>query len=460
MRPRKSVASAINETFDVFLPPLFPEQTTAATMWWMVLREKFKEESPTAVLKRLRALMEGKTAAKDVKAWIAEAEPLIARSANTVARLAAQRQALAETAVKAGFDDLAVALLIKADSREALLRLGDLLAAKKQWAKAAERYRQAWHKELEKMSPGNQPRFRRTIVVEIALDPLPLYLAGDALIHAGQEKDGKKLIEQAHWIPLSNAATRYSFFLALMKRGHIKAAEREADMLLRVSEPNSFYSGEALRRVAIAALKCKEYLKAAKGFEQSMLRCLHPTVNFLSVSSYANVPAQIHQLCARSLLAAGKLDEALRQVDLALAASPGYVNLPIALVPELERRGHKKEAATLFAHCQGVYEKVCQAYPRCAWAHNLAAWMSACCRRNLDKALQHAEKAVELSPSTAGYLDTLAEVHFQRGHKDKAIAMQKRAIKLNPKKSYYRKQLKRLEAGDPSAERPSENDEE
>ena len=78
--------------------------------------------------------------------------------------------------------------------------------------------------------------------------------------------------------------------------------------------------------------------------------------------------------------------------------------------------------------------------------------MSACCRRNLDKALQHAEKAVELSPSTAGYLDTLAEVHFQRGDKDKAIAMQKRAVKLNPKKSYYRKQLKRLEAGDPSAD--------
>jgi tetratricopeptide (TPR) repeat protein len=147
-------------------------------------------------------------------------------------------------------------------------------------------------------------------------------------------------------------------------------------------------------------------------------------------------------------------------VDLALAGSPGYVNLPIALVPELEKRGHKKEATDLFHRCYGPSEKVCRDYPRCAWAHNSAAWLSACCRRNLDKALQHAEKAVELAPTNAGYLDTLAEVHFQRGDKDKAIASQKRAIELDPKRAYYRNQLKRLEAGDASAERPPENDEE
>ena len=91
-------------------------------------------------------------------------------------------------------------------------------------------------------------------------------------------------------------------------------------------------------------------------------------------------------------------------------------------------------------------------------AHNSAAWMSACCRRNLDKALEHARKAVELTPSNAGNLDTLAEVHFQRGEKDRAIALQKRVIVLDPKKAYFRKQLRRIEVGDPSAERPSEGD--
>jgi len=188
-----------------------------------------------------------------------------------------------------------------------------------------------------------------------------------------------------------------------------------------------------------------------------MLRCLHASTGFVQAGAYAAVPAQVHQLRAKGLLAAGKLDEAHKHIELALASLPGSVDLPILLVPELERRGHKKEAAALFERSYEVHDKVCRDYPRCAWAHNSAAWLSACCRRNLDKALQHAQKAVALTPDNAGYLDTLAEVYFQRGDKDKAVALQKRVIELDPKKPYFRKQLKRLEAGDPSAERPPED---
>jgi len=54
----------------------------------------------------------------------------------------------------------------------------------------------------------------------------------------------------------------------------------------------------------------------------------------------------------------------------------------------------------------------------------------------------------------------LAEVYFQRGDKDKAVAAQKKAVELEPNRAYFRKQLKRIEAGDPAAERPPENDEE
>lgn len=440
------VARGMLERF--YVAQLFPQQTKTAEVWWTVLRRQLMDEPPKAVLKRLRQLLEGKVAAKTVKSWIEKAGPR-----------AAERQALAEAAAKVGLDDLAATLLIKADSRDALLRLGDLLAAKKQWDKAAQRYRQAWDKELQEMPRHKQQRFP-SAAEEKPPDPLPLYLAGDALVRAGQEQEGKELIEQSHWVPFADTKTRLSFLSALAQRGRREAARREAELLLRVSEPNSFYSGEGLRRRAIAAHRRKEYLQAAEGLEQSMLRCLSPRIRFVSNAAYANVPAQVHQLRARGLLAAGKVAEALHQAELALTDSPGYVDLAIMLVPELERLGHKKEATELFNRCYGAYEKVCRAYPRCAWARNSAAWLSACCRRNLDKALHHAQKAVELAPKKAGYIDTLAEVHFQRGDKDKAIALQKRAIELDPKKMYYRKQLKRIQAGDPSAERPPENEEE
>jgi tetratricopeptide (TPR) repeat protein len=124
-------------------------------------------------------------------------------------------------------------------------------------------------------------------------------------------------------------------------------------------------------------------------------------------------------------------------------------------VPELEKRGRKKEAVALFEQTLKVYEEVCRDYPRAASAHNSYAWVSACCRRNLDKALEHARKAVELNPKSAGAHDTLAEVYFQLGKKDLAVATQKKAVALEPKRAYFRKQLKRLEAGDPKAPRPA-----
>ena len=58
-------------------------------------------------------------------------------------------------------------------------------------------------------------------------------------------------------------------------------------------------------------------------------------------------------------------------------------------------------------------------YPDSAYAHNSAAWVMANCRRDLDAALKHAEKAVKVEPKSAGYIDTLAEVTFRRGDRDK-----------------------------------------
>jgi hypothetical protein len=436
-----------------YLSKVFPDQSETAQVWWELLRGKFTDDSPATLLKRVRDLMEGKIAVKDVKAWIEEADRRVSNPDGRTqpTEPARQRRALAEAAAAVGLDDLAHSLLEKAGTPEALIRLGDLLAGKKQWARAAERYRQAW--ETKNLTANDSlPGARRS-------DPLPLYLAGWALEKAGQEKEGKQLIEQSHWVPLGDAPARFNFLRVLVERGHTEAARRETDLLWRVSEPNSYYSGAALRRLAITAAARKDYRKAAEGFEQSMLRCLRTYTNFVQPGAYAGVPAQVHQLRARSLIAAGQIDEALRQSELALAASPGSVDLPIALVPELDRRGRKKEAAALFDRSFAVYEKVCQDYPGCAWAHNSAAWMSACCRRNLDKALEHARKAVELAPNNAGYLDTLAEVYFQRGDQDKAVAAQKRVVELDPKRPYFRKQLRRLQAGDPSAERPPEDSE-
>jgi hypothetical protein len=48
----------------------------------------------------------------------------------------------------------------------------------------------------------------------------------------------------------------------------------------------------------------------------------------------------------------------------------------------------------------------------------------------------------------------LAEVHFQRGDQAKAVELEKKCIALEPKAEIFRKQLKRMEAGDRDAPVP------
>ena len=67
------------------------------------------------------------------------------------------------------------------------------------------------------------------------------------------------------------------------------------------------------------------------------------------------------------------------------------------------------------------------------------------CNRDLDDALTHAKKAVEVAPKTAGYIDTLAEVYFRKTDRAKALELMKQCAALEPTNPYYRKQLERFE---------------
>lgn len=459
------------------LSTFFPRRGEAAEMWWRVLSQKLPEETPAGLLKRLRELMDGKIAAKEIQGWIEEVDRRLAlpTAQTSGEEMALQRLALAEGAAAVGLEELAAALFVKADTSEALLKLGDRLAARNEWAKAAERYRQAWRKRL------TTEKHPRSIIGTV--EPLPLYLAGHALVQAGRAKEGRALMEQAHWLPLDDVDARYYFQNSLAQRGHKEDARREMELMFCVGKPGSFHSASARCDQASAAAAHKEYIRAAEGLEQwslSLLPGYHPfremedadeipvlapgtdrafTSTHLSISispitAYLSLPAEAHQMRAAALIAAGKIEEARKHIDLAMTDLPGEIGVPIQLVPLLERSGHKREAEELFRRCYGTYTKLCRDYPRCASAHHAAALLSACCRRNLDEALKHAEKSVELAPTDADNFDALAEVHFQRGDKDKAIAAEKRAIELEPKKNYYRKQRKRMQAGDPSAERP------
>jgi Flp pilus assembly protein TadD len=207
-------------------------------------------------------------------------------------------------------------------------------------------------------------------------------------------------------------------------------------------------AGDASRQLSKYAVREKNYLEAATCWEQFYLRVMQEGSAFVEDEAYVYVPHRGHLLRAHGLLAAGDTAGAWKEVETCLTLLPGDADLPIALVPELAKRGEKRRADALFERVAELYERQCKEHPRDAGAHNAFAWLAARCRRDLDRALEHAREAVRLTPESAGYLDTLAEVHFQRGEQAEALRLMRRCVELAPAREYYRRQLKRIEAGD------------
>ncbi|MHB8054232.1 MAG: tetratricopeptide repeat protein [Candidatus Aminicenantales bacterium] len=60
------------------------------------------------------------------------------------------------------------------------------------------------------------------------------------------------------------------------------------------------------------------------------------------------------------------------------------------------------------------------------------------------KAIQMAQKALELEPGADSIWDTLARIYYETGDKDKAIKAMKKAARLNPKKKSYQESLQKF----------------
>jgi len=174
----------------------------------------------------------------------------------------------------------------------------------------------------------------------------------------------------------------------------------------------------------------------------------------LEVEQYAQVVHLIHKHKALGLLAKDRTDEALREIELARLARPGDVGLVERVLPQLVKAGRRQAAEKLISDVARAYEEVLDSFPNSARHHNDLAWLLACCDRRLDDALAHATRAVELKPDSSGYLDTLAEVHFRRGERARAIDLAKHNLEGEPKNQHFQVQLRRFEEQSPNQHAP------
>lgn len=420
-----SVAGRNDDLSDLFEAAGFGNGERAAR-WWKVLRESYRE--PVKVtFGRLRSLTKGELAGAQMEALARAAAELVRKT-----ELSARDEGLADVGdslLAAGYRQSAVNYFRWLSQRPppppvAFIRLGDLESEARRWDAAATLYAKAW--DLDRTQP------------------LPLLLRGAALKHLGRDKEGAELVELAHVLPLADEGARHELIGELERRQMKGDARRERDFILRTAAFQSWHQSDALRRAGDEAYENQDYLAAADLWDRAFLDNQGHSTRFARLWANFAMPALIHRSRALGLMRAGDFAGAEREADLAMHYSPSDADAVIAFVNELDRLGKKAEADEVYRRHSAPYRALCEAYPASAQAHNQLAWAQAKCRRDLDDAITHAKRAVELEPRSTACLDTLAETHFQRGDVQQAIEVMNRCVELEPKDKRHQQQLERF----------------
>lgn len=411
-----------------------------ATAWWPVLRERFPREPLARTLGRVRAMDRKQLPADELHRLARDAAAAAVKlpSAERDARLGL----VVDTLLAAGHAGAAeMVLKMEADltpTTAGFIRHGDLAAARKEWDRAAGQYEKAWERDRSQ--------------------PLPLLLRGRALIESGKADEGRAMVELAHLLPLADGSARHALMLALAERGLADDARRERDLIRQTAALSSWELSDATRRAGDEANGKGDWRVAAGLWERAFLDNLNASTGFVEPWANLAMPALISRTRALALIQAGDVPGAMKQADVCLASFPAEADHLIALVTALDKAGHRAEADDLFARWTGVYRGVLKDFPDSGPAHNMLAWAQAKCGRELDDALAHARRAVELEPDHTASLDTLAETHFRRGETAQAIETMARCVELEPDDKRHREKLEQFRAAAGAPERTKEPD--
>ena len=306
------------------------------------------------------------------------------------------------------------------------LKLGDLAAGEQDWNAAEGFYAQA--------------------IMAAPTDPLPLYLHGIALTKLDRAEEGQKEIRLAELVALA-PEVRLAMASGLQERGHRELAAAQFAIVHRTAQPDSSQVASAAQQIG-NLVNGKEPRRAAECWEELHLHVLNANSGFVEVEGYLTLPHVIHKVRAKAALAEGKTDEMLAELARCEKLLPGDVRLIVELIPKLDKANQQDAADLLFAQAFGVHHGVCEEFPQSGTYLNNTAWLAARAQRRLDEALELSQKAIALAPNEAAYHDTLAEVHFQRGDRDAAVAAAKKAQELAPANALFAKRLKHFETSE------------
>lgn len=175
----------------------------------------------------------------------------------------------------------------------------------------------------------------------------------------------------------------------------------------------------------------------------------------LVTSDLATSPEEGLMLLARGLRLNSDLARALanlqedRAGSLELLANchrnyPNDSGIADNFFPALRKVGLMKEHDAWFKESWKRIMAVVDEFPDAENTGNSAAWMASRACRNLNEAEAILEKSLAANPTQSSYLDTMAEIHFARGDRKKALEWSDRAVNFAPTDEMLRRQHERF----------------
>jgi tetratricopeptide (TPR) repeat protein len=112
--------------------------------------------------------------------------------------------------------------------------------------------------------------------------------------------------------------------------------------------------------------------------------------------------------------------------------------------PAVRKAGLIEKHDEWFESTWKTMEEVVRNYPEADNSRNTAAWFASRALRKLDEAEKHLAAALASNPDQSAYLDTMAEIQFAKGDRDKALEWSGIAINFDPEDSQLRRQHERF----------------
>ncbi|MEO7100983.1 MAG: hypothetical protein ABI162_16625 [Luteolibacter sp.] len=123
---------------------------------------------------------------------------------------------------------------------------------------------------------------------------------------------------------------------------------------------------------------------------------------------------------------------------------PSDGSLADTFFPSLRKAGLMTEHDKWFNLSWDLITDVIRHYPASDNTCNTAGWLASRARLNLDLAENYLQKALAMNPEQAAYLDTMGEIQFAKGNRNKALEWSQLAINFTPQDAQLRHQHERF----------------